>query len=74
MIVVSLYRKNTIAMAYLPCHEQAQLPHPLGALAGLWLSLRNLPFSSTITIYLIKLLFAALPLLLQALDNVDGSA
>jgi len=64
--------EDVIALVLLPCHEKAQFLHTLGSATGHGLALRNLSATRAINIFLMKLLTASLPLLLQALDNVNG--
>lgn len=66
--------KYIMAMASLASHQEAQLPHALSALPGRRpLGLRLL-LPCAAAILLVKLLPSPQPLLLEALNDVDGAA
>lgn len=61
-------------MAGLAGHEQANLPHALRALPGRGPLDVRLLLPGAVVVLLVKLLLAALPLLLEPLDDVNGTA
>lgn len=66
--------KNIMTRSNLAGHDQAELPHALRTLTGgRTLGLRFL-LACTTAVLLVELLLATLPLLLETLDDVDGTA